>query len=154
MTPMAARRAHPAVILALALAGCGSPRSTPLPQACADQRAIAGALQRAPAAVRLPGGTRLSRCVQIAARNDGDLQTLGPVLTRSADGLRAQAASDPAAALRLGYLVGAVRRGAAGTPGVAAQLARRVEQLAALGATGPRSQSALQRGIRAGEASG
>ena len=49
---------------------------------------------------------------------------------RVADDLRVAARADPRAAQRLGYLVGAARRGAAKTPGLAAQLARRIEQTA------------------------
>ncbi|MFN2462265.1 MAG: hypothetical protein ABR591_16560, partial [Candidatus Velthaea sp.] len=71
-----------------------------------------------------------SRCVSTAG--EGELQSLGLTFTRVADELRARAGRDGAAALQLGYLVGAVRRGAAATPGIAAQLARRVEQTAAL----------------------
>jgi hypothetical protein len=152
---MPGRSAHRAVILALLGAvGCGSPERATMPAACsADAATIVRALERAPAAVTLGDGTRLSRCVRLAAVRDGDLQTIGVTLTQAADRLRADAASDPVAALRLGYLVGGVRRGAAQTPGVAAQLARRLERLASFGlpADGARQ---LQEGIRLGEAGG
>jgi hypothetical protein len=154
MGAMAGRRAHLAAIPALLLAGCGSSGPGPLPAAClGEPAAIARALERAPAAATLADGTQLSRCVRLV-RDDGELQELGVSLMQVADGLRARAAADPVAALRLGYLVGAVRRGAAATPGVAAQLARRVEQAAALDVAGAAARAELARGIRLGEAGG
>jgi hypothetical protein len=155
MSVMARHRALGAALGALLLAACGTSDPDPLPQAClARAPAIELALQRAPATVRLAGDTPLSRCVSIAAARDGDLQTLGVTLTQVADDLRSSAGTDAAAALRLGYLVGAARRGAAATPGVAAQLARRVEQSAGGDLTGAASRAALQRGIELGEAGG
>jgi hypothetical protein len=149
------RSAQPVVILALVLAGCGSQDETS-PPACmeVDPAPIALALERAPAAVTLVDGSRLSTCVRLLARSGSDLQTLGERLMRVADDLHAQAQTDPAAALRLGYLVGAVRRGAAQTPGLASNLARRIEQIAALDPGGAPSREQLGRGIRLGEAAG
>jgi hypothetical protein len=150
---MAGRGAHLAAIPALLLAGCGS-QPAPLPAACVGEpAAILRALERVPAAATLADGTPLSRCVRLA-RGDGELQELGVSLMQAADGLRAPAAADPVVALHLGYLVGAVRRGAAATPGIAAQLARRVEQVAALDDAAEPSRAALARGIRLGEAGG
>ena len=90
------------------------------------------------------------------ARTDSDLQSLGLSLTRLGDTLRARAAADPAAALQLGYLVGAVRTGAAASAsGIATQLARHVEHLATLDQdAGPAADAAVRRGLRAGESSG
>ena len=152
---MTGPRAKPlAMICVLLLAGCGSAEPATVPAAClGEPAAIARALDRAPAAVTLADGTRLSRCVSLA-RAEGDLQALGLVLTRVADRLRMRAAAEPAAALRLGYLVGAVRRGAQASPGLAAQLARRLEQIAAPGGAQPDAGSPLEQGIRAGEAGG
>jgi hypothetical protein len=144
-----------AVLGLLLLAGCGEERKR-VPEACfAERAAMLAALDRAPGAVALRDGTPLSRCVS-AARTDGDLQSLGLTLIGAADALAADAASDPGAALRLGYLAGAVQAGAAKSSGaVAAQLARRVDQAAALDAgAGPASVSALARGRRAGERAG
>jgi len=149
---MAGRGAQVAGIAAVLVAGCGSSGPAPLPSACTDGPSILAALERAPAHVRLADGTSLARCVRLAAAREGDLQELGVRLTEVADELRASAATDRDAALRLGYLVGAARRGAAQTPGVAAQLARRVEQAAAV--AGPRAGAALRRGIELGEADG
>ncbi|MEA2218334.1 MAG: hypothetical protein QOJ35_960 [Solirubrobacteraceae bacterium] len=153
MSAMAGRGAHLAAIAVLGLAGCGSD-PPPMPDAClGEPAAFARALELVPGQVRLAGGTSLSRCVTLA-RRDGDLEGLGLVLTRVVDELRPRAARDPAVALRLGYVAGAVRRGAASTTGLAAQLARRVELSATLGIDGARERAALQRGISLGEAGG
>ena len=103
----------------------------------------------------LEGRTRVSRCVS-AARTEGDLQSLGVLFVRVADMLRAQASADPEAAFALGYLTGAVTRGSASSSGsIAAQLARRVDQVASLD---PRASaaavSALARGRLAGARDG
>jgi hypothetical protein len=138
-----------------AMAACGG-TSNPLDESCLRSAGtIERALMRAPAPVRLPTGTRLSQCVA-NARSDSDLQNAGLVLTRAADDLSAAAKrGDAGAALRLGYLVGATRRGAARTAGIHAELQRRIERAAAfLDAAGPRVTAAVSRGRRAGEATG
>src|SRR4051794_12702394 len=102
--------------LALAAAGCGGSDPPPADAACTTSpAAIERALGHAPAPVTLGSGTRLSQCVS-AARSDADLQTTGLVLTRAADHLAQRAQhGDAGAAIELGYLVGAARRGAART---------------------------------------
>jgi hypothetical protein len=90
--------------------------------------------------------------VSLAAQRDGDLQSLGVSLTRVADDLHFAARNDPRAALRLGYLIGAVRRGAAKTTGIAAQLARRIEQTGSL--EGGPFQAEVLRGVAFGEETG
>jgi hypothetical protein len=142
-------------MLAIALAGCSSQEERVSAACTGDAQAIVTALQAAPGAVALADGTPLSRCIS-HARTEGDLQSLGIVLMRAADLLRLQAAEDPAAALRLGYLAGAVETGAASaTSGIALQLARRVDQLAVLPAgAAPAATAALARGRLAGERDG
>jgi len=140
---------------ALVLAACGDD-AQPLDEACVrSPRVIERALVRAPGPVRLPTGTRLSECVA-DARSDADLQNAGFVLTRAADDLSARAQrGDASAALRLGYLVGATRRGASRTAGIHAELERRIERAGAPLVEGaPRLLAALRRGRRAGEAGG
>lgn len=144
-----------AMIGAVLLAGCAKEDDAP-PAACfASPATILSALERAPGAVTLGGGTRLSSCVG-AARTDGDLQSLGLTLVRVADTLRAQAGSQPGAALRLGYVAGAVTAGAeTSSDNIAAQLARRVEQVATLEPdAGAAAAAALARGREAGGRSG
>jgi hypothetical protein len=155
-------RRRPAALLAVAAAlgaaaGCGSTDPKPVDPAClASPGAIERALARAPAPVTLASGIRLSDCVS-GADTDADLQNAGLVLTRAADHLASRAQrGDPQAALGLGYLVGATRRGAARTNGTRAELAHRVEASARVLADGggPAAAAALQRGLRAGEATG
>lgn len=148
-----ARTATAALLGSLLLAGCGASQPPPLPAACLDgPAAMLRALQRAPRDVRLADGAALSRCVSLA--EGADLRGLGVVLTQTADELRARAESDAMAALRLGYLAGAVRRGASLTPGTATQLARRVEQATRPAIASERSRAAAERGRRLGEAGG
>ena len=159
MRPMPARRLAALTALALvpATAGCGASDSPPVDAACtASPDAIERALARAPAPVALPSGTRLSECVA-GARSDADLQNTGLVLSRTADHLAERAQrGDAAAALDLGYLVGAARRGAARTNGTNAELAHRMESAARVLVAGgrPGVAGALQRGMHAGEATG
>jgi hypothetical protein len=144
-----------ALLAATSLVACGA-AADPLDEACmSSPGAIERALARAPGPVKLPSGTRLSQCVS-NARSDADLQTAGAVLTRAADHLSAQArAGDADAALRLGYLVGATRRGAKRTAGIHAELERHIERAAAvLDGAGARIAAALADGQRAGEATG
>ena len=131
----------------LVLAGCGSEPSRDVPVECkSGPDAVRRALARAPGDVRL-GGRLLSEC--FAPGSDaGDAQALGfaivPVAERLAD--EAHARPRGPAALRLGFLVGAVHRGA-GRGGVYAELERRVGQvLAGVDTTSP----AYRRGERAG----
>jgi hypothetical protein len=144
-----------ALFAATALAACGA-ASAPLDGACLGSAGvIEHALVRAPRPVTLPSGTRLSQCVA-NARSDADLQTAGAVLTRAADHLSAQARTgDAGAALRLGYLVGAARRGARHTAGIHAELQRHIERAAAvLVDAGAGVAGALAQGQRAGVATG
>ncbi len=90
--------------------------------------------------------------MHLAARRDADLQALGASLTRITDDLHAAARTDLRAAERLGYLIGAARRGAARTPGIAAQLARRLEQTASF--DDALTRGALLRGVAFGEEDG
>lgn len=152
-----ARMAGPlvAVVLALLLAGCAAAQDDPMPDAClAAPASFVQALAPAPAPVRLDGGTRLSTCVK-RARTDSELQALGVSMTTAADTLRDRLAADPGAAAGLGYLLAAVRAGAAGNQGLTVQLRRKVE-----GATTPAPdapdavRSAFARGLRAGASSG
>jgi hypothetical protein len=155
---------RPAVLVALALlapaaAACGGGDPPAQDPACiASPQAIERALHRAPGPVTVGSGTRLSDCVA-RAQSDADLQNTGLVLTRVADDLAARAQrGDAAAALGLGYLVGAARRGAAHTNGIHAELQRRMESaarpLSDEAGRSPTIARALARGLRAGEATG
>jgi hypothetical protein len=139
-----------AALAAIPAAGCsGGDPSSPSP-ACTEGAAhIVRALASAPGAVHLADGTLISECVEHAF-NDAEIQDLGAALTPAADELVARAT--PAAALQLGYLIGAVRRGAGRTNGIHLELVRRLEATAR-GESGA-LEDATRRGIAAGEARG
>jgi hypothetical protein len=142
-----------ALSAALAAGGCGNDER-PLPAACAtDVPPIARALARAPAPVKLDGGTSLSTCVE-RARSDADIQTVGSVFTRTADELAGRVDRSDAAALQLGYLIAAVRKGARHTSGIHEELVRRVEQTTGLDGAPRARRAAFDRGLAAGERSG
>jgi hypothetical protein len=145
------------VLCVLALSAC-TKKEPPLPSAClaAQDAGYERALRAAPGEVRLLGVTRISECVR-RVRTDADLQNLGLVLFRVADGLavRARDGADPAAARQLGYLTGAVRAGAAKSAGISAELARRVERAAfKLDGSSRSVGTALHQGLVAGKARG
>jgi len=126
-----------------------------MPASCFSEAEVyARALQAAPEPVRLPDGSAISTCVELASE-PADLQNLGAVVTRTADRLAQRAEDDPRAALALGYLVGAVQRGAERTNGTQLELAFRTGRAAGrLGSPPPGIAGALERGIAAGQRTG
>jgi hypothetical protein len=121
----------------LALAGCGAQHVDPPDPSCTEPAKI----ERA---ARGGGGVQISDCVRRATR-DTDLQDVGFAVSRAADQL-----GDRADAHALGFLIGAVRRGA-GTSGVQAELVNRVEAVARR-ISG--ADAAMRQGVRDGEANG
>ena len=141
------------LIAAVAVAGCTTSDGPSLSAACtAGEGDVARALRSAPGAVRLADGTPLSDCIR-QARSDADLQNLGLVLTAVAEDLEGSAPSAPRAALELGYLVGAARRGAPSESSLQAELVHRLERSAAVEMSSA-ARRALAEGMRAGEARG
>src|SRR5882757_9573819 len=103
----------------LAAAGCGS-QDDSTPVACLEGTgAYLTALKAAPGAVEVGGEATISECL---ARNQqaGDLSSVGIALVEAATRLNADARAEPggAAAVQLGYLIGAAERGAADTEGI------------------------------------
>ena len=142
------------LLLVFAWAGCGGGEAEPIAPACVEgTRPIERALQQAPDGVALADGTSLSRCVS-GAMTAAELQEFGVLATTVADRLELRAARDARAALRLGYLIGATRRGAERTNGLHLELARRLEATAALEDASPAARAALARGLQAGQARG
>ena len=138
---------------ALALAGCAKQESDPpAPVDCKEgPDSIQAALARAPARVEV-GGTTLSECFTRGS-NSADLQLVGASYVTVATRLATAAKERPDGpeALRLGYLVGAARRGAAETQGIHEELMRRIEQEL----TGVNTRTAsYRRGFEAGRARG
>ncbi len=140
------------VLLSLALAGCASEEATTVPVECkSGPQAVRLALASAPDPVTLDG-VPLSGCLTRAS-DSADLQAVGTTYVDVAADLAREAQRDPegAAAEQLGYLTGAVRRGAASTQGIHDELRRRLEQELSLVDTG---SAAFQEGERAGRATG
>lgn len=149
-------RLAPALLAGLALSGCTAGDDPPLPADCLQgQEALEEALAAAPDPVRLGDGTAISTCVELAS-SAADQQNVGILVVSVAEELEEQAADgDEAAALRLGYLVGAVQRGAQRTSGIQLELAFRISRVAgALGDPSPEITGALTDGIAAGERTG
>jgi hypothetical protein len=145
----------PLLMLVAVIAGCGSEEES-TPVACLNgPQAFATALEQAPGAVRLAGGVTISDCL-IENQSGGDLSNVGAALVRSATQLNAEARRDPggAAALRLGYLIGAVQRGADDTAGIHAELARRLEAAARFSPGGVSLPSAFEQAYEKGYAAG
>jgi len=117
-----------AFLVALALAvGCGSADDS-TPVACLEgPEAYERALNAAPDEVLLEGETLISECL---ARNQssGDLTRIGEALIETATELNAEARAEPGgdANLQLGYLLGAVERGAEESEGIHSDLVRRL----------------------------
>jgi len=142
-------------VMATVALGCApQDGDEPLPFACGmGPEAVRDALGAAPRPVRIDG-TPLSACLD--PTSDGtDLQAVGTSLVGAASELagRAQRRPEGAAAMRLGYLVGAVQRGAgrANAQGINSELVRRIEQELALVDPGSR---AVREGLRAGRSTG
>ena len=147
------RRFAAVLVAGAALAGCGPEEVPPVPAACTGEPAgIVRALGAAPRAVELPGGGRLSACVG-NARSDAALQNVGLVMSRAAEDLELRAVDDPRAALELGYLIGAARRGARRSSGIQDELVRRLERSGALDGSAA-VDAAIAEGLAAGEATG
>lgn len=136
-------------VLALLTAGCAQEPAA-LPPACGDgPEAVRDALARAPGDVRLYDGTLLSDCVRRAS-TDAELQMVGLALTPVADELSLQ--ETRTAATRLGFLVGAARRGGDESNGVHIELVRRLESRVRF--EDPALLEAAERAARAGEEHG
>jgi hypothetical protein len=141
-------RARTALALALcALAPACGEEADELPADCrGGPGPILEALETAPRPVRLDGA-RISDC--LSRHSDaGELQGVGTGLVEAAASLGPPARRHPGGpeAMRLGYLVGAARNGAAPTRGIHSELLRRLEQEAA----GLDRSPAFRRGLRAG----
>jgi hypothetical protein len=142
------------VLLALALSGCGKNEGA-TPAACLDgTETYLSALKSAPSVVRLSGSTLISQCLR-RGQAGGELGSVGGALVEAATRLNHLARKRPGGAdtVRLGYLIGAVQRGAAGTSGIHSELVRRLDSAARFNAGGPfplRFERAFGRGYATG----
>lgn len=141
------------------LAGCGSQNDS-TPVACLEGAgAYEKALRDAPGEVLLSGETPISDCLT-QNQSGGDLARVGEATVETATTLNAEArkADGGQPAVELGYLLGAVQRGAEDSEGIHADLVRRLT-VAARFAPGkeplsPQFLSAYREGFDAGHSSG
>jgi hypothetical protein len=140
----------------LLVAGCGAKENDLAPAAClVPNQGYLRALERAPAEVRLAGTTPISDCL-VPEQDAGQLANIGHEMIVAATKLNAEARQgSDAAALQLGYLIGAVSKGA---DAIHTDLVRRLNSSAQFSETGgalPASfQRAFGRGYAAGHTSG
>jgi len=115
------------LLAAILGSACGE-RDDSTPAACLQGSGpYLAALDRAPAAVELAGETPIGDCLA-ENQQGGDLARVGEAMVEVATELNGEARAEPGspAALQLGYLVGAARRGADRTEGIHADLVRRL----------------------------
>jgi len=120
-----------ALVAAALLAGCGSDdgEDEQTPSVCLRENGLyRDALGTAPGEVAFEDGTPISDCLT-PNQSAGDLSRAGELMIQTATELNAIARKDPGgpAAIQLGYLVGAIERGA---EGIHADLVRRVNTAA------------------------
>jgi hypothetical protein len=111
---------------------------------------VLGVLRAAPGTVAFDDRTLISTCVK-RSTDTGQVQTLGFTYVATAESLVKRMAHSDAAALELGFLVGAVRRGANQTNGLQLELVRRLDQVAGVGGPAGARGTAYRRGTAAGE---
>ncbi len=143
--------------LAATAIGCGSDEDDGAPAPClTSSDTYLEALEAAPAPVRLEGEVAISDCLA-PSQEGGELANIGQQLIGTASTLNAEARRDPggAAAVELGYLMGAVTKGA---DSIHTDLVRRLNSSAQFSESGqtlpPEFQRAFGRGYAAGLESG
>ena len=144
----------------LAAAGCGSDEEGETATAClAGPDAYVQALQRAPDGVQLADETPISDCLA-EGQSPGELGSVGEAMITAATRLNAEAlqTGERQTAVELGFLVGAIERGAEGTGGIHEDLLRRVEAAAAFtgegGAPAGSFREGFEEGLEAGREGG
>jgi hypothetical protein len=146
-----------AAVILLGAAGCGTKQNDLAPAAClVTNQAYLRALESAPGAVRLASDTAISACL-VPEQQAGQLASIGQEMIIAATKLNVEARHDPGGrhAVQLGYLIGAVAKGA---DPIHTDLVRRVNSAARFsekGGTLPASfERAFGRGYAAGHSSG
>ena len=148
------------VLVGIALpAGCGS-QDDSTPVACLEgTRTYEQALRSAPGEALLQGETPISDCLA-SNQQAGDLSRVGEAMLETATSLSAQAREEDGgdAAVQLGYLIGAAKRGAETSEGIHSDLVRRLTVAARYAPGGePLSQqflAAYREGFDAGRSGG
>ena len=139
----------------LALGACANDDDS-TPEAClAPAGDYLDALEAAPGDVVLGGETPISGCL-VAGQSPAELADAGESMIGAATELNAAARRDPGGddSVRLGYLVGAVQRGAAETGGIHADLVRRLDAAARFAPEGQRFPVSFERAYGEGYAAG
>jgi hypothetical protein len=142
-------------IAGLLAVGCGSSDDS-TPVACLEGAGTyERALKAAPDEVLLEDETLISECL---ARNQtgGDLSRVGEAMVETATALNAEAREEPGgeAAVRLGYLLGAVERGSEESEGIHSDLVRRLTVAARYAPGKQPLPPAFYRAYRSGYAAG
>jgi hypothetical protein len=149
------RRSSIALVAAgavLAIAGCGAKKNDLAPAAClATNQGYLRALEQAPGEVRLAGATPISACL-VPNQDGGQLANVGEPMIIAATKLNLEArhGSEPAA-LQLGYLIGAVAKGA---DAIHTDLVRRLNSAARFSSTGGAQPASFERAFGRGYAAG
>jgi hypothetical protein len=151
------RRIVPLVLCVLpaAMFGCGSADEHSTPKACLSGPGFYFTALDNAIDVTFQGDTTISDCL-VENQSAGDLATVGGSLVDVATRLNARARRNPASAstFQLGYLVGAVEKGASDTHGIHAELLRRVEAAALYGPAGKPPPPPFDQAYRKGYAAG
>jgi hypothetical protein len=137
----------------LLLTGCGTKTNDEAPAAClATNQGYLRALERAPGEVRLGGSTPISACL-VPEQDAGQLANVGREMIVAATKLNAEARQDPegAASVQLGYLLGAVGRGA---DAIHTDLVRRLNSAARFSESGGALPAGFERAFGRGYAAG
>jgi hypothetical protein len=137
----------------LLIAGCGNSQDDQAPAVClVGNEAYLKALQRAPAPVLLGGTTPISDCL-VPEQEAGQLASIGQEMIVAATKLNAEARRDPAgpASVQLGYLIGAVSKGA---DPIHTDLVRRLNSSARFSETGGTLPASFERAFGRGYAAG
>jgi hypothetical protein len=135
------------------IGGCGSSQPDQAPAAClVPNEGYLRALRAAPAPVRLAGSTPISSCL-VPEQEAGQLGTIGHEMIVAATKLNAEARRDPGgpAAVQLGYLIGAVSKGA---DPIHTDLVRRINASAHFSQSGGALPADFERAFGRGYASG
>ena len=141
------------IALGALLTGCGSTKEDTAPAAClATPAGYLTALESAPGAVRLPGDVPISDCL-VPNQTGGQLASIGRSMVIAASRLNVEARRDPAgpAALQLGYLLGAVSKGA---DAIHTDLVRRLNSAAHFSEGGGTQSAGFERAFGRGYAAG
>lgn len=144
------------MLVAVVTAACGSTDEPATPVACLSGTDVyVGALAKAPGDVRLDGETPISECL-VPDQDVGAQNTVGAAAIGAATQLNAKARERPGsdATVQLGYLIGSIQEGAAGTGGIHTDLVRRLDAAARFNPGGEPLSVELEQALGVGYAAG